>query len=431
MGQDVDYAFASLAPALRSSRRDTLIRLATMTGGLAQDGLVVTTSRRAVLDLSSEVRASVISTGAEFLRTWPHGFKSWIDERSEELRTNREQLMRFRARLQRLVKANLESGDLVDLVLDSMPELREHAVHAFAKRRHYLYVATRTSLRLDNAQMKALRQWIGEGYRPSPTTAQFQKGQFDADVIDALSPVFNSAVPFTACSWHLKIPHYAVEQCCRPGLLTRETHPAFLAVKKARSVQSGSLDALVKNLINKQSLCQKQKGTTSLSVAVKRIGGRLKPWASIIQALADGKIKFWIDQDETTSKSIHLHATEIAQFDRLVDDPDVTKITSTDTISQIDAADILNIKPALVSKLGIVFIPVGRAFVAPVREILKVAESVAWETEVSWHLGVHHRKVEDVLTSLGIERLLTGWSRSQLIAAGILPKIDNCYLIST
>lgn len=132
-----------------------------------------------------------------------------------------------------------------------------------------------------------------------------------------------------------------------------------------------------------------------------------------------------------TSNSIYLHATEIAQFDRLVDDPDVTKITSADTILQIDAADILNIKPALFSKLGIVFFPVGRAFVAPVREVLKVAESVAWETEVSWHLGVHHRKVEDVLTSLSIERLLTGWSRSQLITAGILPKINNRYLIST
>lgn len=421
----VTSAFASLPRALQAARRDTLVRLATMTGGLVQDGHVVTTSRRAILQLPADVMAPVVASGTSFLRSWPHGFQSWVRERSESLMQDRAQLKTFRNRLRRLVQANLESEDLTSLVIESFPDLREHPVHAFSKGRHYLYMSTQKRLRLDTPHMDALRRWMGEGYRPSPTTDQFQKGQFDAEVIDAIAPVFGGAMPLNACSSRMKIPRYAVEQCCRPGLLAREIHPAFLAIKGWDAIQSASLDALNANLLGAQSRAPLPPAAVSLSVAVKRIGGRLKPWGSIFQALNDGDLEFWVAGEKPTSTSIRLHAADLARFDGVVDDVPVYGGKPFAKVSQADAAEILNLKPALLPeigpRLGIDFIPNGRGLGAPLATVVQVAAAVAWDKEISWHLGVRHDEVEDILLSQGIRPLEIGWSRPRLVDRGILP----------
>lgn len=421
----VASGFASLPPSLQTARRETLVRLATMIGGLAQEGHVVTTSRRAILNLPADVRASVIVTGTAFLRSWPQSFQAWVAERSEKLIGDRSQLSAFRSRLRRLVQAKLESDELTGLVIESFPDLREHPVHAFSKGRHYLYISTQKRLHLDTPHMEALRQWMGDSYRLSPTTEQFQKGQFDADVIDSLVPIFEGALPLNACSWRLKIPHYAIEQCCRPGLLTRQSHPAFLAVRGAQFIKSASLDTLTAQLLEAQSQTSRPSSAVSLAVAVKRIGGRLKPWGSILQALANGDIEFWVAGEKPTSKTIRLHASDLARFDQVADDPTSHGGSLPTNLSQADAAEILNLKPALLPvlgpKVGIHFAPLGRGLAAPLDTVVQAAEAIAWGKEISWHLGVRHDAVEGILLSQDIRPRAIGWSRPELVNRGILP----------
>jgi hypothetical protein len=423
----IDAACAQLPAALRSVAPGTLIRLALQIGGIVQDQPVIAASRRGVIGLPKPLLALIASSGAQLLKTWPHGICSWMAKKSEELHGAPAELNATRTLLKRLVDRNREAPDFVSIVAEALPELRMRPTHGFSGgRRYYLYNDVARLLGLVAPQIAKLRDWPNLEFH-ARTTSAVQHGQFDAEQIDELVPIFRDTRPFNACASQFKLPIYAIEQFCDSGLLAWENHPAVVAVRSWNSVGNESVAEFSERLLSASQGTQRPAGSVSLSKAVKRIGGRLKPWSSIMRALLDGDLPFWIVDGRSTSTGIQVRPAEIAAFDGIQIARPEAKFLGTGIMSQLDAAEVLNIKAALLPQwsdvLGLQFRPVARALVVGRTDVQAIARRIAWNTEIAYHLGANHRQVDKTLSAAKVARIATGWCRSQLIDQGILPAI--------
>lgn len=424
-GDGLAEARAILPKSLRAVSAGTLVRLALLTGGLAQDQPVQTTDRLAIPRLHDRMLAAVVSTGAAMLRSWPTSFRRWTAERADRIGDDREALRGFRSQLQRLTVRSQEPGDLIALVSDALPDLRSHAVHAFAADRpYYLYKQVQKALGLENPQMDELRRLAAPQYRRVDPGTAHRRGRFDASFVDRLVPIFGTARPFNSCTGRLRLPLYGVEQLCVEHLLARVSDPTYELLKGRTSVTADSLENMASRLRDARCGSLEPADAVSLSMASRRIGGRPKPWASIFGALLRGDTPFWLIGDAPNTMTIRVRPADLAAFD-LIDDFAIAPWVSP-SISQADAAEVLNIKSVVVRdlapSLGMPFSLSGRMLAADRKIVEHIAAAVAWDMEISWHLGVRFDKVETMLTARGIDRIGTGWCRNALIADGVLPR---------
>lgn len=162
---------------------------------------------------------------------------------------------------------------------------------------------------------------------------------------------------------------------------------------------------------------------------MRRVGGSLKPWSAVVQALERGLIPFWIVGDKLTTKSLHVRPDDIAPFEKVAAGDPPVGLQPADTINQLDAAEVLNISALALSRLGnaldISFKPKARALVASSEAVLSVARRVAWSAEISWHLRVGPSQVDDVLLARRVKAFTTGWCRRTLIEEGVLPPLKE------
>ena len=184
-----------------------------------------------------------------------------------------------------------------------------------------------------------------------------------------------------SCIGELKLPLYAIEKLCLPGLLELEDEPAFTAVTSRTSVRVGSLKRLIERLIVGRSGGPEPSGLISLAAASKRIGGRPKPWAAIFQALLGGDLSYWLTGDVPTTITIRVRPEDLAVFDGVADAPSLRGPEPSPFVNQADAAEILNLKSEQVAAwcedLSVPFVMSGRALVAPLSRVADVARETA------------------------------------------------------
>ena len=426
----VEEACASMPATLADVSPGSLVRLALLVGGLMQPTYVPTAARHAVTKLPAPTLAAVVATGTAELRSWPHGFRSWVAAQSRDLRDSPAALETLRARMKRLADRKLEAEDLVHTVTAAMPDLHRHAAHGFAvDRPYYLYKPVQRMLGLSSPKMNVLKKWPGINFLKLNTGAK-EQGQFDVDQIDSLMPVFRDTVALSACAEALRLPHYAIEQLCATNVLEWENHSVLLATATTAKVRGVSLRRLLAELAAKARGVddrheKRPADLVTLASASRRIGGRFKPWASIIDALRMGHIEFWTDGRAPTTTSIYVRAIDLARFDVVVDANAPAGFAIAATVSQRDAAEILNIAPKympeLSDHLGFPFLRKGLMLVAASTTVIAAAARVVWNAEIALHMCVHHRSVEDVLSTRGINAFPSGWPRERLILEGILP----------
>lgn len=422
----IETVCAQLPASLATVSPGSLVRIALLLGGLVQPGSVVTTSRHLVPKLSASTLAAVTTSGIALLRTWPDGIRSWVAAKTEELRGSPSELVRLRARLKRLADRNQEADDVVSAVTDALPGLRRHAAHGFAAGRpYYLYKQVQTMLGLSSQAMDRLKKLPDISFLKLNTAAK-EQGQFDAEQIDELRPVFRDSVFLSSCADAFGLPLYAIEQlCAAPDLLEWENHPALLAAGMAVKVRGTSIERLSSTLFGAARHDKMPEDCVSLAVAAKRIGGRLKPWATIVNVFKTGGMAFWVPGTQTRIPSFRVRVHELARFQSVVDAEAPAAMPVSMMVSQRDAAEILNIKSdqviALAEVMNFRFDRCGSRLVAPRDAVLAAAAEVAFSAEIALHQGIHHRQVEAALSSMGFRRHEAGWDRNALVKRSIIP----------
>lgn len=422
----VDAAIMLMPSVLRGVDPGQLVRLALLLGGAVHDETGAF-SRNKVVELPAARLADVATTGTGLLRSWPTGLKEWVAGRTDELRNSPVEIERLRSRLRRIANRQLERSDIVDLVCGALPDLRMHAAHGFSNGgRYYLYKKVQSLLGLSSPRMDALKRWPAIEFLRLNTAGK-EQGQFDVDQIDALVPAFRKTVGMSSCTTRLGLPLYAIEQLCGSGLLEWEDNGALLATGTFDRVRSVSLNDLIAGLKARAAPEGIPLDCTSLAVATKRIGGRLKPWATIIHALIDGRIRFWLKASTPTTASIMVRGRDLAAFQHVTDPAAPEGLPISPLINQLDTAEVLNISTALLSgiqeDLGLEFDKSGQGLATSRTQVLSIAAEIVSNAEASHHLGVHPKQVPGILDARRIRRRRGAWCRRHLIDESILPGV--------
>ena len=417
-----------LSERLVGERLATLYRLTLLIGGICRETPIRTTSRFGVLQLAAADRASVVATGAGFLRNWPHGIRHWLERRVEEIRGDREKYEDLLRRLRRAVTRGDEPGEQVAILNDALPDLTKHHTRRFSGAKRY-YSRTEVSrlLALPNRKLQTLDAWKDLSARALPSRGP-KILQYEADQIDSLAPKFRGCMPLNGCSRLLGVPNYGIEQLCCWGLIELEDHPMVTATRTWVPVRRASLEALRLRLLQARGTAKRPGGVLTLRRASRRLGGGPKPWGALFAALLDETepLQFWLSGQDAGARTIMVRAEDLVRFQSVeFNKARFPTFPFYAGISQADAGEVLNtvscrVQPAA-EALGLTFEPDGDASSANLESTLAIARALAFSGEVALHMKVPEKAVAARLRKLQVLTVALGWSRSELIDHGILP----------
>lgn len=135
-----------------------------------------------------------------------------------------------------------------------------------------------------------------------------------------------------------------------------------------------------------------------------------------------GSIPFWMTRSAGDLGDVLVRPNDLAPFRRAP--VELRKLPGglSQHLSQRDAAEMLNIKPSDLVHVADALGPGADCKGRTRRNSVEaLADRVAWPGEIAWNLGVAPQKVRRLMLEEGIAPAATGWDRSQLREAGLLP----------
>lgn len=114
----------------------------------------------------------------------------------------------------------------------------------------------------------------------------------DRHEVETLSEALQSSLPLNHVATALGISDHGVEQLETLGLLAFETSHATMATDGPQRVHRSSLERLTTALT--ASAVEPPSDPIRLGTVMRSIGGRLKPWGSIIETMLSGRVKYAI-----------------------------------------------------------------------------------------------------------------------------------------
>lgn len=441
-----DYrAFAALSSPISASRRPvverlperlssvphgSLGRLALQLGGLLHDPPLATTSPNGWSGIAGLDLARAAASGWRMLEGWPGAVAEEYLSAARRLGRTRTTFERLRASLKRLVGPD-EPCETRALVREALPDLVQHAGHSFAVgRRHYISRDVSRILGLKPVDVPRLRNWPDLRFVSVPGLSR-TLGHYDADQIDELAALVRNSCSIESVSWALGLPVYGAEQLASAGLLQHRDHGAFVALGRDRQVSDPSVGELQKRLRYALRPGSAPASCIPLRLAMRSFGGGAKPWSAIVSALLRGDIHYWAANGDVRIQSLLVDdAAFIETIDRLPENERTHEsIAPAETISKIDAAELLNLTQKevglIATELGICFFKRGRAMAARMSKVETVAERVIWQHELRRRLGCSLAELRLDASSLDLPNVAGGWCRRSAVAAGLPATISH------
>lgn len=238
---------------------------------------------------------------------------------------------------------------------------------------------------------------------------------FDRAEIEVLAQACNARISVPSAASRLGISSNGVEQLAAMRLLRPIEHPYVAAHYKEKQLHRASLDSLEERLVSGVS-ADWSADHTSLPVAMKAIGGRLKPWGPIIEALLAGGIKYSMSTDVSrpTLHRVGIDAVDVQQLRELEFNKADYDFAFSSLMSRADAEEVLHLTPrastALFSSPEEVEHLVDGA--VPVCRIEEIASRYVTPVELSHRTGKTARAIR-LMLSANLTPSLAGFDRSQ------------------
>ena len=200
----------------------------------------------------------------------------------------------------------------------------------------------------------------------------------------------------------LGVPTYAIREMVHLGLVTAAPVPPGRGDHLRLAVCRDSLQAFQGKLCRRLAQAH-DAHPVSLVEAMRRIGGRPKPWASVLKAIADGDLPASAaDGEAPFMQRVTIGSEEALSLPCFRDTGDVE--WSGCMITKSDLAEIMNIRPPHFSRHSEFLLGRGPAF----REITmdtaqRLARTYISTGEISRKLGLYHRAVGNFARSNGVK----------------------------
>ncbi|MEA3051915.1 MAG: hypothetical protein QOG72_818 [Sphingomonadales bacterium] len=387
-------------------------------------------NRKRLHALSPQDLGRIIATGTQMLRDWPCRLQTGVRDEAARLNADGPRLQKLRERLHRLGNRALVAEPQARLIREALPEIFCNVQRSFKPRGEtVLRCEARIILGLDVRLMELVDAKLVEAEELALGTRR--QLRFSRSVIEGLRRRMDASHSLPTVAQMTGLTTYAIENLCDHGVLERETDRALHYLRHAVSLTRGSLDGLRERLFDRPRK-DRVDDAVPLRAAVRRIGGRLKPWSDIINALLDESIGSWIDVNATPDmpwlRSILVHPSEIARFENVrISGPAGRAYVAPHDCSIFDAKEILNLHGNLSIDLQDVFADEigtcaqwGPRKAISMNAVIERAEQEISIAEVCARADWNPRKAKWALGPLEGYRTACGWSRKAVEESGVL-----------
>jgi len=290
-----------------------------------------------------------------------------------------------------------------------------------------------------------------------PSVFVIHKGRpeprFPADSFATISKILEDRVSMWGARLAIGVQCNGIEQLVAMRLLKREEHPYVDARYEEMQIVGSSIDDLGARLAA-ESCGDPEICNLPLHSAMKAIGGRLKPWGPAFHALLDRslppeeRLEFVLASAAgPLSRRVLIAKADVERVSALIfdpDDPAHERMTYADTMSKIDAGEVLNLgfRQSIPLLSGIPTRAGTRDKLVPVAYVLELAKAHMSASEMGMRRGMsphsawREARINNVLT-LGpgglcrrdAEKKIFGkdWDQKEIFAWRILkttPSLD-------
>jgi hypothetical protein len=379
--------------------------------------------RREFPKLDPDTLTSVLTGGIRLLRDWPNGVQQWASDRCDEYGANGKLRDGLRVRLRGL--AAQQRPDQTQLVQDALPDMFLNRLRSFADPGKVMLI-NETFGRLGiNWRKLLLAEQQGILTAAEITGGSRRRLQFSTAEVEELARCLRGSSHASSLAWSLGVPIYGIEQLCSIGHVEPELHPGVLHLRASLHVKTASAQDLERRLREVARLDPPPGGTVKLALASRHVGGRFKPWASIIGAILDGTIPCWKKKSGgRMSFSVAVWPADLARFST-AHDP-ISGIPASTLISKMDAAEILNcsfakLQDAQRRKL-LHFRRVRKAEVTELDALLTLASRVISSAEFAMRTANTPLAAANELRRLDVPQFAFGWDRAAVTRLDLLPE---------
>lgn len=397
----------ALHPDLRALNRGVAFYLGMKLGrAVALEGGGVRLRRGAAAPLAESMAA--LATGSTILREWPDGVARLVAAKAEQ---DHERAMAAVSAVRRVCHGESAWPEHRETVTAAMPAIvkghyqevvRRVADDAVDGRAAAALIGIRPNNLVRLVRAKQLKPLIARG------TAKIH-GSFGKADVERVAVAVKDSAEATRMVEEVGITLHGVEQLICERELVHADHPAVEALHSTLRITPSSYERLITRLEEGGSDLPVDEPSVGLRQAVLRIGGREKPWASIIRALGDGELPYRFNLpagrmiDRITVKDgPELHRVLARTFDRS-DHPSFQFATR---MRQRDAIELLNIDPSRWQQIARL-LPNGihaEQKKVDIASALKIAEHVIDGREAKARWAARLPRTEMIMRGVGWDR---------------------------
>ena len=431
-------ALSRLSPPLRTLDHNTLVEMVLGVGTrvvAAETQREQYIERKAMHRLPPEYLGAVIARGIGMMRNWPDDLRTWARERAETLRDDRHAFLAHRAALRRLGARGRVSPAQATAMREALGDL-------FAKEQRSFATPQTTALKFEaSAMLGTTNGTLAELAKLGHISEETIPGRSRDHVRYSMAELMEvrraqtESRTWPEVSRAIGIPLYGMEQLCCTGRLDRETNAAAQYLRGTWSITTASRDTLWDEIRQNAIQGVLPKGTKPLGTAIRRIGGRLKPWGPIFDALSGPAsqpfpMRFWISADNAIAwtRRIQVIPEDLKRFDYVAFDPkgyalfrflETTNITGAREILNLDGIPNCNLQklfaddiasrpqfgPEKIIGLGVVLEEAQRSI-----SVAEICERNSWSP----------RRLKWQVLPFAEARTGTGWKRDVIEGSGLL-----------
>ncbi len=419
--QEREMARASLAPVLAELPPATLIDFVFRLGLALQDS--TSSPRKALTDATPAERSRAAARGAAALTQWPLGLRAEV-RRELAVRGSANGAARRRLRAGMLAAASMLPSDdagAPSILLAALPEIQGEVGRSFIGIDGARLLGSDAAGRLGISHA-ALRRHADAGMFVAEGVVErgYRRALYDCSVIDEAASAWRRSDPIGRLIRALGLPRYACERIVGAGDVTRETHPFALTLADQPRTLTASADAYLSSLVEACRHEAPPPNVVRLDAALKIVGGRLKPWRQVLDAVRKGQLAAWMeDGSAPIARRIHVLPADIAHHVmRNADDCLLDGAFVSPSMSQVDAMTVLNLRqidgPLLESAKLLRFDKGRRSLLIKVDEVLAIARGYVATPEAAARIGIGPAAAwHETSHVLGPPQSPAGWPRQR------------------
>lgn len=245
---------------------------------------------------------------------------------------------------------------------------------------------------------------------------------FDRQEVEAIDRDMSRRLDLNRVNVRLGLPYYAVEQLCALGHIPLLKRPFFAARYVEPQTSRDAADRLEERLLFGRAGALDD--ARPLQVAMQMVGGRLKPWDAVVEAMLRGQLPYVVVEGrEPLFRRIMVAKRDLLPFAFLPIARSGAAAPLMGTIdagfdfdnrmTKRDAAEVLNLATRERTRLLAPYSTTPDP-VVPVEAVLDLAARFVTNVEIAGRLGVPYQRVRLAAADIGIRRSSeAGYERSQ------------------